>query len=120
MTAAATPTATPDVGAVRGVVWYDRNGDGARDMGEPGLLGVTIRLYSADAEVGQVLTTGLGAYQFEQLSPGWYRVVETQPSWLRFSSTLSEQLVQISAGAEAVVDFGDWNGRSTWLPLIVR
>jgi hypothetical protein len=32
----------------------------------------------------------------------------------------SMQMVTVVNGQEAIVDFGDWNGRPVWLPLIVR
>ena len=65
-------------------------------------------------------TGGDGAYRFVALTPGTYTVREVQPSWLHFSTTPDDVTVTLDAGRVAVVDFGDWNGRSAWLPLIVR
>ena len=45
---------------------------------------------------------------------------EVQPSWLHFSTTPNDVTVTLVAGRIAVVDFGDWNGRAAWLPLILR
>lgn len=44
-------------------VWYDLNGDGIQDPGEPGIEGVELSLYDADDNLLQTTTTGPnGAY----------------------------------------------------------
>jgi hypothetical protein len=45
---------------------------------------------------------------------------ERQPDWLRWSTTPNEKTIALAAGETRTVDFGDWNGRSTYLPLILR
>lgn len=121
-TATATPTLTPTAvpGAIAGTAWLDANGDGVRDAGEPGLVGVTIRLFRAGGQVGQAATDGAGAYRFSGLLPDSYTVREVQPAWLRFSTTPDEVTVTVPPGETAVADFGDWHGWPAWLPLIVR
>jgi protocatechuate 3,4-dioxygenase beta subunit len=59
-----------------------------------------------------------GRYRFPSLSPGAYVVQEVQPAWLRYSSTPDELTVNLAAGQEAIVNFGDWNGLPIWLPLL--
>jgi fimbrial isopeptide formation D2 family protein/uncharacterized repeat protein (TIGR01451 family) len=66
-------------------VWEDLNGNGRQDMGEPGIVGVTVDLFYAGADgvfqTGELTTplltttTGaLGAYSFPNLAAGTYRV----------------------------------------------
>ena len=115
-----TPTLTPTHGQVGGVAWFDANGDGLRTAGEPGLNRVTIRLLKQGRGFDQTLTESDGAYLFPQLLPGSYAVHEVQPGWLRWSTTPNEVPVTVVNGQEAIANFGDWNGRPTWLPLILR
>lgn len=125
-----TPTPTPSVtptptttipGSISGVAWHDRDGDGNRDTGEPSLAGVIIRLSRWETEIAETQTAADGSYRFAPLVPGaLYRVREAQPAWLRWSTTPDEVQIALANGQHAVADFGDWNGRPTWLPLIVR
>lgn len=57
-------------------VWYDNDGDGVRDDGEPGLPGVAVRLYAADSGdlLAQAKTDMAGGYGFAGLAAGHYRV----------------------------------------------
>ena len=88
-------------------------------MYEPGLIGVQVDLLQGDVQIGTVITGG-GAYSFTMIPPGRYRVNEVQPDDLRFSSMPDQVIVDIVAGETRTVDFGDWNGRPTYLSLIVR
>ncbi len=64
-------------------VWEDLDGDGLQDAGEPGLDGVTVTLLGAgpddmfgtadDVTFPPQVTTGGGAYDFTDLTPGTYR-----------------------------------------------
>jgi hypothetical protein len=91
-----------------------------REVGEPGLVGVTVRLFAGAIQVGQTATVGDGTYRFPPLLPGDYRVQELQPAWLRFSSTPDEVRVTVVNGGLAIADFGDWNGWPVWLPLLLH
>ncbi len=121
-TATPTATATPTsaYGEIAGTVWHDLDGDGTREAGEPGLPGVTIRLFAGGTQVGQTITVGDGTYRFPSLLPGNYRVQELQPAWLRFSSTPDEVDATVLSGGLAIVNFGDWNGRQVWLPVVLH
>ncbi|MBN1396226.1 MAG: hypothetical protein JW959_14480 [Pirellulales bacterium] len=76
-----------------GTVFEDLNVDNKQQSGEPGIEGATLTLLEWDGEgyVDAGLTSATdadGNYFFEGLSPGTYRVVETQPSgYLSVGST---------------------------------
>ena len=67
-------------------VWLDSDRDGIQDEGEPGIEGVVLTLYAADANGdptgGPLATTEtdeFGFYLFDELAPGTYVVVVTAP-----------------------------------------
>jgi len=117
-----TPTATHTIpGSISGIAWHDRDGDGSRDPGEPGLAGAIIRLSRWETEIAETQTAADGSYRFASLAPGaLYRVREVQPAGWRWSTTPDEVEIPLANGQDAVADFGDWNGRPTWLPLVLR
>jgi hypothetical protein len=115
-----TPTATPTTGDIAGTVWLDADGDGQRDAGEPGLPDVTVKLLHDGIQIGQATTDEDGTYRLADLERNTYRVREIQPARLRWSTTPDEIIVTLAAGESRTVDFGDWNGRPTYLPLILR
>ncbi len=121
-TATHTPTHTPTPvpGAIAGLVWYDADGDAARDWDEPGLYGVEVTLLRGRLTIGKLRTRGDGRYRFDSLPPGDYVVRETQPEWLRFSSTADEAQVALAPAAEPTANFGDWAGRALYLPLMTK
>jgi uncharacterized repeat protein (TIGR01451 family) len=74
---------TINIGAVRigDFVWVDKNGNGCQDAGELGLAGVTVTLLRGDGSTaGTQTTTATGAYLFDNLPPGNYRVQFGAPS----------------------------------------
>jgi len=74
-------------GQLSGYVYVDRNNNGLREAGEPGIAGVTVRL-SGTAADGSVVnlsatTDASGLFQFANLLPAnaaGYTLTETQPS----------------------------------------
>jgi photosystem II stability/assembly factor-like uncharacterized protein len=121
LTPSATPTYSPDATGIVGYAWLDLDGDGLREEGEPGILQATVRLFVGANQVGELKTLGDGSYAFPRLSAGQtYRVVEVQPYWLPFSSTPNEQTITLAEGQTVEVNFGDWYGRSVYLPLLLR
>ena len=67
-------------GEIGDFVWLDENDNGLQDVGEPGLLGVTVELYRADGTfVDEVVSDALGAYAFTGLIPDDY--------YLRFTAS---------------------------------
>ncbi|MBX0326164.1 carboxypeptidase regulatory-like domain-containing protein [Oscillochloris sp. ZM17-4] len=71
---------TLDFGMIGGAslgnfVWFDTNGDGIQDSGEPAVPGVTVELLDAGGAVLKTTTTdSTGRYGFSELSAGDYRV----------------------------------------------
>lgn len=64
-----------------GFVYVDLNGDGVRDLGEPGIAGVSLTVTNIATSVATTTTTDVsGAYQVNNLSAGSYSIVETQPT----------------------------------------
>ncbi|HUH56329.1 MAG TPA: SdrD B-like domain-containing protein [Rhodanobacter sp.] len=62
---------------INGVVYFDKNGNGQQDAGEPGLAGITVTL---SGTASRTLTTdATGHYQFAGLVAGTYAVSEAQP-----------------------------------------
>ena len=76
------------LGQLSGTVYYDGSAggynNGVQDAGEPGISGVTVQLSGTDSAgnpVTQSTTTdSTGHYQFTNLPPGTYKIVETQPT----------------------------------------
>ncbi len=70
-------------------VWYDTDGDGIQDLGEPGLAGVTVKLYvdtdqngipDSSTPVATTVTDGNGNYEFAGLPAGSYVVEFVSPA----------------------------------------
>lgn len=63
-------------------VWEDKNGNGTQDDGEPGVEGVTVNLWTANADcsvieqIASTTTDDTGFYEFLGLTPGQPYVVE--------------------------------------------
>lgn len=69
-----------------GFVFHDTDGDGAHDSGETGVAGVLVTLdginEDGDAVTRRVLTQGDGSYSFDEVDPGTYDIIETQPAFI--------------------------------------
>jgi PKD repeat protein len=68
---------------IQGLVWNDFDNDGEVDFGEFGISDVEITLNGTDDRAGTVsltqTTDAQGNYQFADLRPGSYEIIETQP-----------------------------------------
>ena len=91
-----------------------------REAEEPTLAGASVGLYANGTQVGLVTTQSDGAYGFRSLSPGSYYLQESNPPNARFSTTPDEMSITLAEGQHVTMDFGDWNGFATWLPLLLR
>lgn len=67
--------------SIAGNVFADDNDNGVFDSGEQGIGGVTLALLKSGVSTGRTTTTAAdGSYLFDNLDPGDYGVVETQPN----------------------------------------
>lgn len=71
-------------GSIAGTVYIDANRNGVQDSGDTGISGVTITLTGTDilnASINRTaITDASGNYTFDNLLPGTYQLVETQPA----------------------------------------
>ncbi len=72
------------VSRISGFVYIDLNNNGIRNVGEPGISGVTITLNGLQAngqQVTRTITTAAdGSYHFNDLLAGTYSLTQTQPN----------------------------------------
>jgi len=110
-TATPTPTATltPSTGAIQGLVWHDLNRNLTPEPGEPPLANAVLTLKNASQQViGTRVTTETGSYEFANLNPGFYFLVETDPPGYRSAPGSSNNRgVPVVAGGIAVINFAD-------------
>jgi len=119
-----TSTATPAPGRIEGLVWNDVNGNQLSDAAEPRLAGATVSLYQdGQWELGSPIrppvVTGLdGIFHFDNLAPGDYVLVETNPPGY-ISTTLDVISVVVTSGLTTPAKFGDQR-ISALLPIVIR
>jgi hypothetical protein len=66
---------TPQTGSIGDLLWYDTDGDGVLDSGEPGLGGTTVELLnSGNTVIATTTTNSSGIYTFANLAAGSYTV----------------------------------------------
>ena len=70
--------------SISGHVYHDRDQDGQRDPGEEPIAGVSVRAVPIETVVNQeaviAVTNEAGFYEFRDLMPGTYQLVEEQPT----------------------------------------
>jgi hypothetical protein len=71
-------------------------------------------------QIGAATSQGNGGYAFALLPPGAYELRQIRPGWLRFTSTADVVPIVVRAGEDITVNFGDWNGLPSYLPVLVR
>ncbi len=84
-----TPTPTPTGGRIYGVVFEDVNGNGQRDLDEPGVADITVRLETLSGQlVDEITTTSDGLYTFNGLTPQTYHLQLQLPTgWTATTNT---------------------------------
>ena len=107
-------TARAGTASIAGVAYEDADRDGVRDVGEPALVGHQLFLITnSGTYVGTTLTGADGAYRFEGLSDGGYRLVYAEETWAAMregwtptttGSVFPEANITLSGSATA--DFG--------------
>ena len=94
-------------GRIDGLVFEDENEDQVQERDEAGLDDVTITLYTEEGAVKSTVKTASGGkFYFDDLEPGVYQVVETDPRGY-VSGTTNRQRVELVAGQNVHVFFGD-------------
>jgi hypothetical protein len=73
--------------AIGDLVWNDLNRNGVQDSGEPGIAGVTVKLYKCDKDilVASTVTDANGYYLFSGLQPSSYYVKFYAPTGCFFT-----------------------------------
>ena len=66
--------------AVGDLVWYDQNGNGVQDAGEPGISGATVTITGPNGFTASTTTNGTGGYAFTNLLPGTYTICVATPA----------------------------------------
>lgn len=97
-------------GSITGTVFDDLERDGVYDLGvDLPLEGVTVTLYASEGDPIAVDTDSSGEYEFTDLLPGVYTVVETDPEDY-YSTTPNTVMVELSLSdsMDEIVDFGDF------------
>ncbi|MCD1259295.1 carboxypeptidase regulatory-like domain-containing protein [Paenibacillus athensensis] len=92
------------LGEIGDLVWHDRNANGVQDAGEPGVSGVTVKLYDASDLTTALRTTttdASGIYKFTSLLPGNYAVKFTRPGAYAYFSP-SDQGANDAKDSDAV------------------
>ncbi|MDY7040919.1 MAG: PQQ-binding-like beta-propeller repeat protein, partial [Chloroflexota bacterium] len=91
-----------DSGALGGQVWYDADGDGTRDDGEPGIGDVIVELHSGEGQLLATAPTGSdGVYAFNGLPDGTYQVnadESTLPAGYVLTAITRELPIELAAG----------------------
>ena len=110
-----TPTEPPVTGAICGVKFEDRNGDGVRDPGEPGLAGWTIQMLDSAGNVVSTTVTGSGGrFCFKEVRPGTYTFGEVmQQNWTQtYPAAPGTYTVSVSPGEnQQLLVFGNRPGK---------
>lgn len=86
---------------IEGIVYNDLDGNGAMDIGEPGVSGVVVTLAGLD----DTTTDSRGYYAFFVSAGGSYTVEETDPPGYTSTTANSFDIVLTDQGVQ--VDFGD-------------
>src|SRR6185437_1027391 len=112
----ASPFAGP-TGTVTGTVYNDANGNGIQNVGELGVSGVAINIfsYTSNAFLPSVTTNSTGQYTVNNVPQGGIGVYEvapsgtanTQPGFIPFTTVSSVYYTGISSGQTGVYNFGN-------------
>ena len=91
------------------LVWDDQDADGTKDAGEPGIGGVTVRLFASDGttQLSTTTTSGAGAYSFSNLVGGTYVVRIDDPANYLLTTGSDPTTVNLAtSAAHTGADFG--------------
>src|SRR6185437_5523484 len=115
-TSSSTSTLLP-TGTVTGTVYNDANGNGIQNVGELGVSGVAINIfsYTSNAFLPSVTTNSTGQYTVNNVPAGGIGVYEvapsgtanTQPGFIPFTTVSSVYYTGISSGQTGIYNFGN-------------
>ena len=100
-------------------VWHDLDDDGAQDVGEPGLSGISLELRDiSNTTIATETTDAAGAYQFSNVAPGMYTVVvdtatvpggynASTPESFPITVTSGNDIVNVDVGYATTGSIGD-------------
>jgi len=104
LTSATFNVVPPTTGSVAGIVFKDTDGDGSKDTGEVGFVGVRVYIDANkngifDSGEKSVTTDSGGNWKFSGLLPGSYRIREVVPaSWRQSAPSSGYHSVTIQVG----------------------
>lgn len=102
------PKGPPTTGNICGMKYEDRNGNGVKDPGEPGISGWTIILFDG-VSTQTTVTDLLGNYCFNDLPAGTYQVKEApQAGWVQSGGLLSYTVIVGAGQTVTGIDFGNY------------
>jgi hypothetical protein len=105
-------------GALSGIVFADLNQNGVQDVGEAGIVNVTILIKQVNGNLSrQTITTDSGAYDIRNLPLGDYTVMVVLPSGY-ILTTITTLTIQVAAGGTSVSAIGAVT--QLFLPLAQR
>jgi hypothetical protein len=121
-----TPTPTPAQSTLLGLVWEDRNRDGRRDEGEPGIPGLLVTLKPAATHLlspqkdRYATADADGLYRFEDVVPGAYALeIQTLPR--HWPTTATRVTVAAALHQTVEVNFGFYRAPVVrYLPVMLR
>jgi hypothetical protein len=98
-------------GSIGDFVWNDLDKDGVQDAGEPGIPGVTVRLYNAttNAVIATAVTDAQGNYIFNDLAGGDYFVEFVTPAGYTRTSRNNINPVQFNTDSDMNITTGRTN-----------
>lgn len=100
------------LGDISGCKWYDRNGDGYWDAGEPAIEGWLIKLDGVAVNSQEVHLSGYtgasGCVKFDGLLPGNYTVSEVMPTGNWIASTATSYQVVLAENGSVSRQFGNF------------
>ena len=98
--------------SVGNYVWVDNDNDGVKDNDEPGISNMVVNIYNALNElVKTTITDGLGIFEFDNLSPGEYRLEFLTPAGYKFTEQNSGGPNDFNSDADPL------NGRTQLITL---
>jgi hypothetical protein len=103
---AASPSALTGTGAIHGTAFGDSNADGQISDGEAGVGQVSVTLTFANGLSRTVQTDDSGAFEFDGLAPGAYRVSMDVPAGYVATTDAGQDLGLTQAGDTLEVSFG--------------